>query len=326
MEAEYKLITFDEFSPILGVLELPAKTLLLRGYDTTYPAIQHRPAYYTSSIEIARSYADRYENGRVGVFEITKPVRLYDIRFIIQLLRLLLNQSNSSKLDCTMTLCLAYGLCSFEKQMELFQMRYHKDLDTPHYDNLVQYGKSKKSFSSLDAIEKQGIRIGETTNDSEAVECLKNIFKNIDGYIAPMIFSPYHVEKTNYTLNSEIVLFNPEEVGVSLVTKSQGVKPIKMHVSSLLQKDMDASLYEFLMDTQRVKLWSSKAGGKKLPNSDQNTFHTEINHLFDTMTETEYRKLEKKAKRAVKGLTENVSMNGGGLRLFDWITRKQDDK
>ena len=222
-----KLVEFKSFNPIHTIITIPKHTLLLRGYHNGYPAVSDRPAYFTSYREIVDEYAMKDQH-TLGYFRTTSDIKLLDLRYIKLLLRDFLDAQRSTVIqqypnvaDCILSICLALGLCNANVQMNLLQRRYSQNMSDKNSSsykalmNMNSYFKNQNLYNPLDP---QGIRIAETNNDIIMIMCLREIFDDdINGYIMPDVFSPYHIEKTNNILNGEIVIFNPIESHIQLM-------------------------------------------------------------------------------------------------------------
>lgn len=192
-----------------------------RGYDPAYPAISNRPAYYGAQ-EFAAGYAAKY-GAKPSSFITTRPLNLLDMRYMKVLLTQLFehNKNTISDKDIVMATTISFGLCSLQHQIKLFKERYSAIYLTTN----PQHTALKNGLSHLEQlinpnlyIEQQGVRIAETTNDAIVMGFLKELFgAYYDGYIAPNIISPFHIEKSNFILNSELVIFDPLDSGIKLL-------------------------------------------------------------------------------------------------------------
>jgi hypothetical protein len=222
MTSVYEINWDDNFLPLYGTtITIPANTIVWRGFDPQFPAISDRPAYYGSQ-RFAQGYAEKY-NTDAKPFITTRPLHLLDIRYMKILLSQLFEHNHTSHAD-DVILCatsISFGLCSLQHQIKLFKYRYKKiyETDDPSANAL------KTGINNLEALvdpaviyEKPGVRIAETANDSIVMGFLKELFsKHYDGYISPNIMTPFHIEKKNFILNSELVLFNPIMSGIKLL-------------------------------------------------------------------------------------------------------------
>jgi hypothetical protein len=88
-------------------------------------------------------------------------------------------------------------------------------------------------------VEKQGVRIAETTNDAFTMSFLQTLFEGFaDGFISPKQYTPFHYEK-NYNLNAEIIIFNPEKsqiIQLQNIPKKRYAMPIDEIYSTSTKK------------------------------------------------------------------------------------------
>jgi hypothetical protein len=212
----------DNFLPLYGsTITIPENTILWRGYDPQYSAISDRPAYYGSK-EFAKGYADKYDTAPTP-FITTRSLELVDIRYMKVLLSQLFQHNQLTEEDNTIisATTISFGLCSLQHQIKLFKDRYR----AIYTSSDKQYNSIKTGIKNLEAqlnpnaiYEQQGYRIAETTNDAIVMGFIKEIFNNhYDGYISPNILSPFHVEKKQFKINSEIVLFSPKDSGIKIL-------------------------------------------------------------------------------------------------------------
>ena len=221
----YEINWDDNFLPLFGTpIHIPANAILWRGYDPQYPAISDRPAYYGSQ-EFAQGYADKYST-IASPFITSHPIKLIDIRYMKVLLSQLFDHNMPhTKTDITIisATTISFGLCSLQHQIKLFKDRYKaiysSAVSNPVFDSLkLGINNLEKLLIPNSIYEQQGLRIAETTNDSIVMGFLKELFhKYYDGYISPNITTPFHIEKNNFILNSEIVIFNPLYSGIKLL-------------------------------------------------------------------------------------------------------------
>ncbi len=237
------LLNFEEFSPVYGPINFPINSLIYRGYDTKYPILSDRPAYFTSNLEVARAY------GSVSPFRTTKLLKLYDLRYIKHVLLELFQQLESNDQDvlkfCKI-LTISYGLTTCFKQLELLKDTFGPSLGDDHYQAIRKYlldskmiHKKEEIVYSLHPFETQGIRIGETETDAISVSFLKDLFRGqIDGYIAPKIKSAFHFRQGG--LNpAELVIFNPLGRGVKVLEQPNSYYINKMEFEYYLQHQIN---------------------------------------------------------------------------------------
>jgi hypothetical protein len=218
----YELSLDDNFLPMYGnTISIPANTVLWRGFDPSHPAVSDRPAYYGAK-HFAQGYANKYGTN-ASPFITSRPIELLDIRYMKVLLSQLFEYNKPTKADeeiITAT-TISFGLCSLEHQIKLFKHRYKAIYNSSNnaFDALKEGIRNLEKYIDPGSIyEQPGCRIAETSNDAFVMGFLKELFhRNYDGYVAPSIITPFHVEKKKFTLNSELILFNPERSGIKLL-------------------------------------------------------------------------------------------------------------
>jgi hypothetical protein len=220
----YQIKWDDNFIPMYGTtISIPTNTIIWRGYDPAYPAISNRPAYYGSQ-QFAQGYANKY-NTDAKPFITTRTLNLLDIRYMSVLLSQLFehNKHNLTDGNIVIATTISFGLCSLRHQIDLFKYRYKAIYDSSEsiYDNIKKGVQKMESILDQSALyEQKGYRIAETSNDAIVMGFLKELFSSdYDGYISPIIKTPFHIEKANFNLNSEIVIFNPTSSGIKLLLK-----------------------------------------------------------------------------------------------------------
>lgn len=270
------ILEFDQFDPVFSVINLPADFVMLRGYSTKYSAISERPAYFTSHYDIASGYV--HDSSHViGVFVTTRPLRLYDLRFIYILVREYIKQRKSNRrevLASIHTLTMAYGLCSFQTQMKLIEKRYATNPNLIKDQLQAMQTYLDHPTGEFNPVEVDGVRIAETSNDAYAVHVLKELFGNtVDGYIVPKLWSPFHIEKTGSKLNAEILLFNPENAGIRLNPNVTRVTPTP--IISVLNGHHRLLVFTHYDTT---KVWVQRGGDsyKKDPNDYIHKHHSSL--------------------------------------------------
>jgi hypothetical protein len=218
----YEINWDDDFISMYGnTISIPAGAIVWRGFDPQFPAISDRPAYY-GSYKFAKGYADKYKVGPKP-FITSRMLNLLDIRYMKVLLSQLFedNKHLIKDINIMVATTISFGLCSLKHQIELFKDRYNEIYKTsdPKYDGLKKgVEKLEQILNTSSKYEQKGFRIAETTNDAIVMGFLKELFGYYyDGYISPNIITPFHIEKSNFKLNSELVLFDPINSGIKLL-------------------------------------------------------------------------------------------------------------
>jgi hypothetical protein len=236
------------WSPLYGkAITIPENTIIWRSYDKSYPAVDNRFGYYSSK-EIAQEYT-RNNSRELGHFVLKRPLKLLDYRFMKVLLSRLIHTNQSDKtIQYLAAIVLSFGLCSFSHQIYLLKNRY-KDLDktTKEYKQINESIKTMELYLKPNLlIEQIGVRIAETTNDAFTMGFLQELFKGVfDGFISPRLFSPFHIEKDNYLMSPEIIIFNPKESKIELMPKYPTTTYIKqLRIDDLIRSNAGHVLIE----------------------------------------------------------------------------------
>jgi hypothetical protein len=200
------------WSPLYGTpIIIPANTILWRSYDTSYPAISNRFAYYSSK-NVAEGYKSNTK--QLGQFITTRHLKILDLRFMKVLLSRLIQTNSSDKtLQSFASAILSFGLCSLRHQINLVKMRYGNLKNSNEY-NIIQQSlvELERYYTPKSIIEQVGVRIAETTNDIYTMGFLQALFDGVvDGFISPRLYSPFHVEKKGHMMSPELIIFNPQK-------------------------------------------------------------------------------------------------------------------
>ena len=283
-------VRMDAFRPVHTVIELPTGSIWLRGYATNHPALSNRPAYFTTRFTVAKPYADR-DGYTVGLFQAKRPLRVYDLRYLVHLLSDIIDQRQSNEArvsNLIKTWSLAFGMCSRQRQIALIRERF------PTQDLNARIESMQRSLTvrrkNDNPIELQGVRIAETANDIEAMIGLQVLFPNIDGFIAPQLYSPYHTEKTDCLMNSELVLFRPEDC---LALRDPSLPTLNVRPVDVFDLLNGLTCFVAPEPFEACAVWMRGGGGDKdAPLEDRN----------DATLWPNYKRTEAKVMRAVHAL------------------------
>jgi hypothetical protein len=206
---------FNNFNYVDKDIILPKGTIFFRGIDKpTANVIQDRPMYL-SSLDIANHYGEK-----VYALQLKDHLKLVDLRKLRHLLRLVITSRTTNEqdiLNCVYYITIAFGLCSYNKQIELFDKytesieRTNLVVDKNQLDFVkqrIQYMKNYDfSKKPVHPFEIEGVRIAETYIDNIVMLVLKELFHDVyDGIIAPRMLSPFHEGDSTH---EEIIIFNP---------------------------------------------------------------------------------------------------------------------
>lgn len=277
-------INFDEnFMPLYGdTIIIPASSIIWRGYNPSYPAISDRPAYYGSRV-FAQGYAEKY-GVNAQPFITSRPLGVLDIRYMKVLLSQLFddNERNPSDKEIITATTISFGLCSLQHQITLFKYRYKNVLEStdPIFNGMKEGIRNLERTVRAIYYEQKGVRIAETTNDAIVMGFLKELFGSVyDGYISPNIITPFHVEKKKFSLNSELVIFNPVYSGVRLADSIPA--PIRaITINQLILRSGSIAT----LDTRGMKTSYYMSGGAVAAGADK--VCDDYNHEIDKGTKS----------------------------------------
>jgi hypothetical protein len=217
---------FDKFPYVDRDIIIPAGTIFYRGIDKLEKVdkiIRDLPLYI-SSHNVATNYGEVYN------IEIPHELKLIDIRKLKNLLRIIITSRKDIKKPdentrkVIMFLTIAFGLCSYKRQIELLEnyVKYIKDhnllVDDKELNKVITNIENMKhtdlNYTYLNPFEQEGVRIAETYIDGIIMIVLKELFSNIyDGIIAPKMFSPFH---TGDHTHEEIIIFDPIKCDIKI--------------------------------------------------------------------------------------------------------------
>ncbi len=224
---------FDLFSYVDTDIVLPENTVFFRGINiSTKNVIQDRPIYL-SALDIAKQYGKN-----VYGIKTTKSLTLIDIRKLRHFLRLIISSRKFESQDiskCIYYLTIAFGLCSYMKQVELLenyvQMISKDVVDENELNFVVSRIKYMKNYDvnklPLNPWDPEGVRVAETYIDNYVMLILKELFSGIyDGIIAPRMISPFHVSDKTH---EEIIIFDPIKSELEICDQTE-VKSMNINV------------------------------------------------------------------------------------------------
>lgn len=198
------------FDTAYGVIKIPENMIFYRGYSTRHPVLSERFAYFSEK-KVAKSYIKTSEY-TMSAFTNTRVLRVLDVRFMMSILREMIYSDIPD--ESNLPVILSFGLCSLRHQIKLMNKRYPRpELRTKGHE-LLQ--KIVDNINSDSLHERQGVRIGETTNDAYTMAFLSVLFENfVDGFVSPRLNSPYH---SGNTMAPELIIFNPVRSGINILS------------------------------------------------------------------------------------------------------------
>lgn len=318
-------LLFDEFSPVFSPITIPSGCFMMRGYDTAHPFPSNRPAYFTHDANVAKGYANQVGHSLAFV-KTTRPLRLLDVRYMCSVLRIMFE--SRTKVDhlsnsVIRTVSLAFGLCSLRAQIEQCYARYSGEpaLETSINAMTKYLDDAKLKFP----VEVPGIRVAETTNDTEAMLFIKQLLKGVDGYISPVQQSAFHVTQRGMA-PSELVLFDPLAANV-VVVHPRDVVNIQFVKSSLeggtILSGMSTLNAEKALGMDVVRVTSGGASRTMRQTKVSVAFKKRLQVFdpcgIDRIPDAQYKQMQKNAKVAAKAFVKHrISLSppssvGGGV-------------
>lgn len=213
---KYYNLIFDEFPPVIGKsIIIPKNFLFFRGHSIKENVLSETPKFFGNE-EVAISYS---LNKKLSCFTNTKEIKLLDLRYLKLFLQpILSNRSNNNYDEIIARTMMAFGICSYKKQIELVKHFYSEYKNIENSMKNFEKEINNKKIMGINPIEPQGFRIAETNNDAYVFLFLQKLLgEYCDGIISPQLSSPFHIEKNNKTMTSEIILFNPKKAGLVLI-------------------------------------------------------------------------------------------------------------
>lgn len=295
---------FDNFPYVDSMIIIPKETIMYRGISKQVLNVIRDYPMYLGSADVAKMYGDIY------TFQTTKELRLLDLRKISSMLPVILNTkqydiSQSDILTEIQYLIMGLGFTSYNVQYSLLSEMTRRQLINMKDDQVKQHlvsciqrmQQSPLLNSPMDIA--RGVRIGEIVINGHVVLTLKNLFSGIcDGYIAPILESPYH---TNGYVHEEIVVFSPKD-NLQLLTN-----PIDVTTKNITSLFQDYKMFLFNYKGINTEIYM-KAGGKSDMLYDRNMFF--IKH------KEESKMAKKNSKRLVKFLKSNKKKEIVHLNTF----------
>lgn len=243
-----KVINFDRFQTVFGVITIPENTWFVRGANVNKQTLGYWPLYFTFNREHAQDHADLHgDEGELLVYKTTRELRFYDLRYIKHLFAEALSTRQTPltgsdltafKIACKRVM-VSYGICSYSVQLQFIEQIY-PGIEPERLVIMRQHmtkWRQGRSEPWVNPHEPQGVRVGESDNDMQSIQILKSVFGNqVDGYIAPRMPSPYH-HFTGY-INCECVVFDPTDAGMELVSSMDMDGPLPIiSINHLYQSD-----------------------------------------------------------------------------------------
>jgi len=166
--------------------------------------------------------------------------------------------NEQTTLDPIVRTSVAYGICDIVDQIRLGTNMF---INSPGITALKEYylkfidGKSYiQKPLDVNPVSTSGFRIAETKNDAYILQFLKQCMGHmVDGFIAPRVKTPYHVEKQGY-MSPELIIFSPVNVGIVQLNLSKKSLPqISLNTILNMQSRRIDIAYKNLKSRSRAK-------------------------------------------------------------------------
>lgn len=231
-----KTLDFKSFNYVDADLLIGPDTVFFRGIDIQIPDDQViRPGIpmFIGPEYIAKEY------GHVYTVRPSRNIKLLDFRRLKNFMRLVITSrkqmSSTSSYDkfieCVKLITIAFGLCSYKYQVYLME-EHIKSIES-RVASKIQLNFMKKQLQTmkkfdpsymLHPLEPEGVRIAETQIDCKVMFMLKELFGDVyDGYIAPKMYSPFHVGNASH---EEIMIFDPVKSGLVMYKNKNTHVPV----------------------------------------------------------------------------------------------------
>lgn len=279
-------LEFSSFDYVDTDIIIPEGVIFYRGVPRNAHAVISDKPIYLANERIAKEYGDK-----VVQIQCQKPLRLLDVRKLKNHIRLVITSRVRDTVDTVRAiffLTIAFGLCSYDKQVQLLQHFLDENETTPpvkaDFQKRLNVMKNAKT-GPLNPLEPEGVRVAETSIDGHVMLILKELYKGLyDGYIAPRLHSPFHAQGSTH---EEVVVFDPIQSGLFVLEKHVVTKPTQ------IQDMLHMSYLSFRLSFKDVMVRKMYMGG------DPTCKYTKDKNAFfeDVMYAPSLKRAEKLAKR-----------------------------
>lgn len=155
-------------------------------------------------------------------YENPEPLRVLDIRFLQMIIPTLLSNRteplDSNKLEWFKIPCATFGGCSAARQIQLLK-EIVRGKPFPFIQRMEQFYYTLPTHprqTQVSPIEPMGVRVGITDLDYYVIETLKIVFHQLDGFIAPNLYTPAYNQGKENNMYPELILFHPRKCLIQL--------------------------------------------------------------------------------------------------------------
>lgn len=206
-------LDFREFTTYCSMIRVPAKGVWCRASSQWVSGLPDYPLFL--SMKYVADFYAADPSRTMEYYENPEELRLLDVRFLQMILPyLFMNRTepiNPATKRWYEILCATFGGCSAAKQLQLlktFANGQQHDPITRLEAFLVAHASQAHSRAS--PVEAMGFRVGIVDLDYRVLEVLRTVFHQIDGLIAPDLFTPAHNQGKENNLLPELILFHPQ--------------------------------------------------------------------------------------------------------------------
>jgi hypothetical protein len=259
-----------------------------------------------------------------------RDLRVLDLRCMIAAIRIMFAERtrvDEESDSAIRTISLAYGVCSLSAQIDLSRNRYREALTgrepgiAASIESMQRYLQDNQTRARF-PVEVPGVRVAETSNDTDALLVLKELFIDFDGYIAPRMLSPFHVDQRGL-VPAELVLFDPKASLRRIQSdemKSWGkgnVVSFQLHTLRGAHAEMRPVNDRLALGLDRV--WMRGGGGGKKKAAKAKASKTSVFDPcgIDRIPKAEYRRMCNRAKQAAGAFVIERQKGGGGDDTLD---------
>jgi len=213
------VVNFEKYHMPSNIITIPKNWLLLRAASQYINGLNHTNPLFLGSMSVAQFYHRNNPSKTMEAYKTKTSLRLLDVRYFQMLLPIIFKtrgvQLNKETLIFYKTLSAIFGGCTLQKQYDLLVELAGGRTDYEPFRRLLAFINTTAGENPLrrhrevSPIEPMGYRVGITDFDYQVIDILRTIFLNVDGFIAPKLFSPAHNQSQNNTLLDEVILFRP---------------------------------------------------------------------------------------------------------------------
>jgi hypothetical protein len=192
-------------------------------------------------------------------------MRLLDIRFLQMLIPyIFVNRKepiNGPTTEWYKKLCATFGGCSAIKQLKILN-EFAGGRAVEPVRRLERFlEQDQRRNVAVSPIEVMGFRVGITDLDYSVIAVLSSVFNQLDGFIAPNMFSPSHDQFGQNNLLPELILFHPKR-SLEVITEPDWSSLPIVALESIIQPTCDMVFKPTIFASHQV--FVHRGGGDRL--------------------------------------------------------------